>query len=444
MPASGRCIGAWVLGWHCLASPRASANSAFIPMHLCTFVPPGSAPGQFFLVVAYGCTVQVWSDVRRRGRVLRASYDAVSAIAVSPDGRRLATGSWDERVRIWDTQTWELAHILRGHGDWVMAVAWSPDGMWFASGTIGNTVRIWDTRSWACVKILGTSGTALSLAWSPDGAQFALAANNTVCIWDATTWHLVRVLEGHGKSVRAIAWSPTLGRALLASASEDNAVRIWDACTGLGVRILTEHRGCVGSIAWSPDGQRLASSVDHTGLHAVRIWDTRTWERVQILGGRSIGAESVTWSPDGTRLFSGTNGGMVRIWDTDSWGAVQALRVKADSPEGPETGASAEDLAEPSGALPAPASRPHPVPLARHSVLPFVRALLLARPEYDECDICRIKMDREKQEEIFITLCGHWFHRACLQSWYEARGHQFSCPTCRCTSFVGTAGAPNQ
>jgi WD40 repeat protein len=89
--------------------------------------------------------VRIWDLATERFLELRGHTSGVCGLASSPDGRRLATGSFDTTVKVWDTMTGEEVFTLRGHTSGVLSVAFSPDGRRLASGSIDRTVRVWDT-----------------------------------------------------------------------------------------------------------------------------------------------------------------------------------------------------------------------------------------------------------------------------------------------------------
>src|SRR5947209_14681649 len=118
--------------------------------------------------------------------IYRGHSNGVSAIAWSPDGKRIASASYDKTVQVWDAATGHLFFTYRGHANWVIAVAWSPDGKRIASASFDRTVQVWDaTTGKHLLTYRGHSGTVTAVAWSPDGHLLASASyDKTVQICD--------------------------------------------------------------------------------------------------------------------------------------------------------------------------------------------------------------------------------------------------------------------
>jgi hypothetical protein len=148
-----------------------------------------------------------------RSHVQTGHTDFVSAVAVSPDGRFIVSGSQDRTVKVWDAQSGALLRSLKGHTS-VSAVAVSPDGRFIVSGSGDRTVKVWDAQSGALLRSLGGhTGPVHAVAVSPDG-RFIISGSwdQTVKVWDAQSGALLRSLGGHTGPVLCRRSEP--GRAL--------------------------------------------------------------------------------------------------------------------------------------------------------------------------------------------------------------------------------------
>ncbi|KAJ5633196.1 hypothetical protein N7490_009535 [Penicillium lividum] len=260
-----------------------------------------------------------WS---RELQVLEGHLEAVSSVNLSPDGRLLASGSWDNTVRLWDPTTGALQQTLEGHSSWVYSVAFSSNGQLLASGSRDKIIRLWDPTTGALLQTLeGHSSWVYSVVFSPSGRLLASGSwDNTVRLWDPATGALQHTLRDHSDSVNTVAFSPD--SRLLASGSHDHTIKLWVPVTGVLQQTLEGHSEQVNSVAFSPDGRLLASgSNDHT----VRVWDPTTGALQQILRGHSNGINLVAFSPDGYLLVSGSVDKTVRIWNPTTGALQQTL-----------------------------------------------------------------------------------------------------------------------
>src|SRR6266568_8378274 len=168
-----------------------------------------------------------------------------------------------------------------GHLSPVATVAWSPAGTRIASGSSDQTVRVWDATSGAHSFIYrGHTTNINAVAWSPPrtSQRIASASGNSffggehsVQVWNAVTGARILTYTGHTQPVHTAAWSPDGAR--IASGSEDKMVQVWDASSGSRSLSYSGHTALVSSVAWSPDGKRVASASADT---TVQVWDAHT------------------------------------------------------------------------------------------------------------------------------------------------------------------------
>ncbi|KIM27448.1 hypothetical protein M408DRAFT_71064 [Serendipita vermifera MAFF 305830] len=223
----------------------------------------------------YGQTIRVASgglgDWPALQLALAGHTSSVEAVAFSPDGKLIVSGSYDRTIRIWDAETGAVAAgPLDGHRDWVSSVAFSPDGKRITSGSGDATILVWDAETGAVVigPLKGHSDWVRSVAFSPDGKRIVSGSyDKTIRVWNAETGAVVAgPLKGHNSPINSVAFSPD-GKCIV-SGSDDRAIRVWDAETGTVVSSPLEDRG-VSSVIFSPDGRRIVSGSSNGAIRSL-------------------------------------------------------------------------------------------------------------------------------------------------------------------------------
>jgi len=274
-------------------------------------------------------TARVWdAETGTEVHVLTGHTYGMTAVAYGTDGKRLATGGTDGTARIWDVETGTEIFLLKGHSGPVTAVAFSPDQKRVAAAGYDNATRIWEIGTGReCLVLREPSHMVSAVAFSPDGTRLATGNDKGMArVWDAETGRETVALEGHSGAVRAVTHSPDGKR--IATGSSDATARIWDAQTGKEVLVLRGHSYGITAVAYSPDGKRLATaSSDHTA----RIWDAETGAEILNLRGHSYAVEAVAYSADGTWVATGSQDGTARIWDARECRETLTLTGRAGS-----------------------------------------------------------------------------------------------------------------
>ncbi|KAH8704003.1 quinon protein alcohol dehydrogenase-like superfamily [Talaromyces proteolyticus] len=306
-------------------------------------------------------------------QTLEGHSHMIHYLTFSQDGKSLASISFDQTVKFWDTVTGALQQTLELHPYSCLAISpdftsllliskdgifkihnvitssfqdipssenvasalngipFSPDGQLIALKFSDDTIRIWNIATGAWQEgFNGVSSTGGHKTFSPNGQQLAShCRDNTIKLWDTATGHLERVFVGHS-GPQCLVFSPD-GQ-LLASGFSEGVIKLWDVHMGTLSQTFYANSGPITSLSFSHDCHLLVSgSADKT----IRLWDIRTGALRCSLKGHEESVSSVAFSPNSQLIASGSNDFKIKFWDTNELLGI-SMRAGAlqQTPEG--------------------------------------------------------------------------------------------------------------
>jgi WD40 repeat protein len=299
--------------------------------------PAVSVAGQGSMLIAGtgDGTIGLWnSDSGEVTRSFKGGHSGpIAAMAVSPDGRLLATGSSDRTIRLIDLAGDRPARVLKGHGGSVQGLAFSPQGDRLVSAAADGGIKVWEVATGQGVIAFGHAPPkdgpmqpVRAIAFTGEGSLISASGDGTLKTWTYSgSWSAPRTFGPHSDRVLAIDFSPD-GKLMAAGAgdpSRSGELKLWDIARGETVRVLdTLHSDTIFALRFSPDGKRLASAAADKFL---KVTDVATGKELRSFEGHTHHVMSVDWKNDGKQLVTGGADKVLKLWDFETGEQVRSF-----------------------------------------------------------------------------------------------------------------------
>jgi WD40 repeat protein len=258
------------------------------------------------------------AEVARERMVVSLGSGAIASVAISPDGRYIASGHDDGCLCLWNSEGERIGEPLRGHNGAVMAVAFRPDASQILSGGSDGTLLRWDLGGQSVGEpFYGHEDAVWSVAYSPDGQTIAsTGGDGVVQLWTEAGQPLGSPLQGSQRLIRSLTFAGN-GHWLIGGGG-DGRLHIWSCWNDAPLRIVRGHDDAILALALSPNERWLATgSWDGT----IRIWTlqgepvTPEFDRAPTSDRTQAAVTAIAFLSSGDRIVSGSRNGTLQVWD---------------------------------------------------------------------------------------------------------------------------------
>ncbi len=251
----------------------------------------------------------------------------VTALAMSSDGRFLASGGKDSIIKLWDMKTGTAIRTFFGHEDEISSLAFTADSRTLVSGSHDQRIRVWDiSPTDSHITLTDHTGFIWTCAYSPDGKYFATGgADKQVCLYESATNKLLAKIPAHDSAVTALTFSPDSNR--LYTTGGDRLMRSWEIPSGKPIKEYRGHTGPIMALAVDKSGKYLLTgAADKTAI----LWQSESDKPIAHFANLNSAVSAVEFSPYRDWLAIGTADGTLRVFKR-STPTKEEFRVAAHS-----------------------------------------------------------------------------------------------------------------
>jgi WD40 repeat protein len=260
-----------------------------------------------------------------------AHISLVESMTLSPDGKRLITGSFQE-IALWDLEQGKLQRRIGGFVGNVVAIAYSPDGKRFATGggsaSEDGEIQLFDESGTRTTEIKnGHSDVVYGVCFSPDGKLLATAAaDKFVKVFEMPSGKFLKSFEGHTNHVLDVGWTADGKKIVSCGADSDKMVKIWDYEKGEKVRDVTTNQKQATRLAFVPKTPQFLLCG---GDGVAKLWNADNGGQLKTFEGGKDFLYAVAVSPDGKLVATGGEEGVVRVYNGENNQLIRAILANA-------------------------------------------------------------------------------------------------------------------
>jgi WD40 repeat protein/energy-coupling factor transporter ATP-binding protein EcfA2 len=259
-------------------------------------------------------------------QIYQGANTQLLTLAISPDGKTLATAGENGTIVLFDVKTGKLIKRLQKHTKNIQALVFHSN--FLISAGDDQQIIFWSLSTAKPKMIWKAPAEVNALAISPNGDILASGGeDNNITLWNINTSQIVTTLKGHEQAISTNGLAFASNGYVLGSTSHDHTARLWNVTPdtyitdqnvsylGNNHKILKGHTDILQGITFSPNGNKVAtSSLDGS----VRLWNVKTGKALRVLIGHKNTVFGVRFLANGIDLITASQDRTLRLWDTES------------------------------------------------------------------------------------------------------------------------------